>query len=200
MQGEQQQRHAGDGAQARAHHRHGHRSPLVALEPRRHRGGDPGRRQDRPAQAQHDETGIDLPGRADLPDQAGASGQRDRTDGQHGSRPPAGDAAGNAFLRRCADQEQQRDGRGHLADRPALCGGDGLQVDAGAEQTQAPAEGRDHEASGDHPPTVEDSSQAAGAGPWAFHALCMRHALRQAIAGVDDGWHGFGSPANIHSL
>ena len=108
-------------------------------------------------------------------------------------------AAGNAFLRRRADQEQQRDGRGHLADRPALCRGDGLQVDAGAEQTQTPAEGRDHEASGDHPPTVEDSSQS-GAGPWAFHALCMRHALRQTIAGVDDGWHGFGAPANIHSL
>ncbi len=47
----EQQRHPQDRADARAHDGQGHRAALVALEPRRHRGGDARGRERRPADA-----------------------------------------------------------------------------------------------------------------------------------------------------
>ena len=158
---QEQERHADNGADARAHDGKRHRAALMALEPRRHGRGDAGGRERRPADADQHEAGIELPRRRDLADQRHAQAHRDGAQRQHRPRAPAVDAAADRALHQRAHQEEQGDGRGHLGDRPAVRGGHRLQVDARAEQAERPGEGCDDEAGRDDPPTVEHPLNSA---------------------------------------
>ncbi len=123
----------------------------------------PGGRERRPADADQHEAGIELPRRADLADQCNAGGDRDGADRQHRARPQRSMLRPTSALHDGAHQEEQRDRRGDLGHRPAVLARHGLQVDAGAEQAEPPAERGDDEADGDDAPAVEEAVSALSA-------------------------------------
>ena len=157
--GEQQERHACNGADARPHDGERHRPALMALEPGRDRRGDARHRERRPPEAEQHEAGIELPRRAHLSDQRHARRHAGQAQQQHGARPEPVDAAAHDALDAGAHEEEHGDRRSDLGDRPAVRRRHGLEVHAGAEKSERPGHGGNDEAGSDDPPAMEQGAQ-----------------------------------------